>query len=52
MSSGAVRGRLGWTVALPLVAFVELAVTWGGKPGDAVLAVLAVLLSPRSSWRC
>ena len=44
MVSQVVRGRLGWTVAVPLAAFAGLVVTWGRKPGDLVLALVAVLL--------
>jgi len=44
MSGEVVRGRFGWTVALPAVAFLALVTTWGRKPGDLVLLALAVLL--------
>ncbi len=44
MSSEVVRGRLGWTVAVPLSAAVGLVLTWGRSPGDLVLLVVAVLL--------
>jgi Ca2+:H+ antiporter len=44
MSSEMVRGRLGWTVAVPLLALLGLVLTWGRKPGDLVLLGVAVLL--------
>ena len=44
MVSEVVRGRLGWTVVVPLAAFVALVVTWGRKPGDLVLTLVAVVL--------
>lgn len=44
MSSEMVRGRLGWTVAVPLLATVGLVVTWGRSPADPVLVLVAVLL--------
>jgi Ca2+:H+ antiporter len=44
MSSELVRGRHGWTVVVPAVAFVALVATWGAKPGGLVLAGVAVLL--------
>jgi len=44
MSSEVVRGRFSWTVVVPTVAFLALALTWGRKPGDLVLLVAAVLL--------
>ena len=34
-----------WRVVVPAVAVVALAVTWGSKPGSAVLAVVAALLA-------
>jgi Ca2+:H+ antiporter len=33
-----------WTIAVPVLAFLVLAVTWGSKPPGAVLAVIALLL--------
>jgi Ca2+:H+ antiporter len=37
--------RLRWTNVAPVVAAVVLGVTWGTKPGAAVLAVVGVLLA-------
>jgi Ca2+:H+ antiporter len=34
-----------WTLALPAIALVALAASWGRKPGDVVLAALAALLA-------
>jgi Ca2+:H+ antiporter len=34
-----------WTAAVPVLAFVVLAATWGSKPPGVVLAVIAVLLA-------
>ena len=34
-----------WTFAVPIVAVLVLAVTWGDKPGPAVLALVAILLA-------
>ena len=36
---------LRWTVAVPAVAFLVMAVTFGGKPGTPVLIVAALLLA-------
>ncbi len=44
MSGNTVRGRFEWTVAVPLLAFVGLVLTWGRKPGDLVLLGVAALL--------
>ena len=44
MGGEMVRGRLGWTVAVPALALVGLVATWGRKPGDVVLIGVAVLL--------
>jgi Ca2+:H+ antiporter len=44
MVSEVVRGRFGWTVVVPLAAFLALVVTWGRTPGDLVLALVAVVL--------
>lgn len=44
MSSTVVGGRFNWTIAVPVLAFLALIATWGRKPGDAVLAIVAVLL--------
>ena len=42
--SEVVGGRFGWTIAVPVLAFAALVATWGRKPGDAVLILVAVLL--------
>jgi len=34
-----------WTLVVPAVALVALAATWGRKPGDVVLALVAALLA-------
>ncbi|QBR93944.1 calcium:proton antiporter [Nocardioides euryhalodurans] len=44
MSSDVVRGRFSWTLLVPLAALVGLVATWGRKPGDLVLALVALLL--------
>lgn len=44
MSSDMVRGGYGWALAVPLLAAVALVATWGRKPGDLVLALVAVVL--------
>jgi Ca2+:H+ antiporter len=44
MVSETVRGRFSWTVVVPLAAFAALVVTWGRKPGDLWLALVAVVL--------
>ncbi len=44
MTAGVARGRPGWELVTPLLAFAALVATWGRKPGDVVLAVVAVLL--------
>ena len=44
MRSDIVRGRYSWALAVPLLAAVGLVATWGRKPGDLVLALVAVLL--------
>lgn len=36
--------RLSWTLLTPLVAAIALVLTWGRTPGNAVLALVAVLL--------
>ena len=36
---------LPWTLVVPAVALIALAATWGRKPGDIVLALVAVLLA-------
>ncbi len=47
MTSGwvQVRRALSWTYAVPALALVLLAVTWGSKPPALVLAVVAVFLA-------
>jgi hypothetical protein len=51
--------RLPWTLVVPALALIALGATWGRKPGDVVLALVAALLAgavlasvhrPRS-WR-
>lgn len=37
--------RAPWTLIVPAVALVALAATWGSKPGNAVLALVAGLLA-------
>jgi Ca2+:H+ antiporter len=37
--------RVPWTLIVPVVALVALATTWGSKPGNAVLALVAALLA-------
>ncbi len=37
--------RVPWTLIVPAVALVALATTWGSKPGNAVLALVAALLA-------
>jgi Ca2+:H+ antiporter len=44
MSSEVVRGRFSWTLVVPALALAALLATWGRKPGDLVLLVVAVLL--------
>lgn len=44
MDTDVVRGRYGWAVVVPMVASAALVVTWGRKPGDLVLALVAILL--------
>ena len=34
-----------WRIAVPAIALVALAATWGSKPGSAALAVVALLLA-------
>jgi Ca2+:H+ antiporter len=34
-----------WTVAIPVLAIVGLAATWGAEPGVPVLVVVGVLLA-------
>jgi Ca2+:H+ antiporter len=36
--------RLQWTITLPIVALLELALTWGSHPHGLVVAVIGVLL--------
>ena len=36
---------LPWTLVVPGIALVALAVTWGRKPGDVVLAIVAAFLA-------
>ncbi len=36
---------LPWTLVVPAVALIALGATWGRKPGDIVLALVAVLLA-------
>src|SRR4051794_25111276 len=44
--SGLTRlGAIRWTNSVPALAAVALALTWGTKPGTAVLVVVAVLLA-------
>ncbi len=40
-----VRHAVPWSFAAPIAAVAALAVTWGDKPGTAVLALVAVLLA-------
>jgi Ca2+:H+ antiporter len=44
MTGEATHGRFAWTVVLPVAALAALAATWGRKPADVVLALVAVLL--------
>jgi Ca2+:H+ antiporter len=37
--------HLPWTLVVPAVAMIALAATWGRKPGDLVLALVAALLA-------
>jgi Ca2+:H+ antiporter len=37
--------HLQWTLAVPAVALIALVATWGRKPGDVVLALVAALLA-------
>ncbi len=36
--------KLSWTLLAPVLAAIALALTWGRSPGDAVLAIVGVLL--------
>jgi Ca2+:H+ antiporter len=40
-----VLGSLSWTLLAPALALLVLALTWGRKPGDLVLALVAVFLA-------
>jgi Ca2+:H+ antiporter len=42
--SEVVGGRFAWTIVVPVLALGALVATWGRKPGDLVLVVVAVLL--------
>src|SRR5688572_5182175 len=44
MTGEATHGRFAWTVVLPVAALAALVATWGRKPADVVLALVAVLL--------
>ena len=44
MSSDMVRGGRGWALVVPLLAAAGLVATWGRKPDDLVLALVAVVL--------
>ena len=37
--------RLPWTLVVPALALIALGATWGRKPGDVVLALVAALLA-------
>ena len=41
MSGEATHGRFAWTVVLPVAALAALVATWGRKPADVVLALVA-----------
>src|SRR6188472_905300 len=38
-------GAVPWLLAVPVVALLALAATWGRKPGDAVLVAVAIVLA-------
>jgi Ca2+:H+ antiporter len=44
MGAAAVRGRFAWTIAVPVLAVVVLAVTWAHHEHPAVLVLIAALL--------
>ncbi len=44
MPATATTGRFHWTLAVPAVALAALVTTWGRHPGDAVLALAALVL--------
>ena len=41
---GAILARARWTISVPIVAGVELAITWGSHPEGLTVALIAVLL--------
>jgi len=40
-----VTRQLPWTLVVPALALIALGATWGRKPGDVVLALVAALLA-------
>ena len=44
MTAATRSGWLSWTLLVPLLAIVTLALTWGRKPGAVVVAVVALVL--------
>ncbi len=45
MQSARAQLTSSWSIAVPLLALVALATTWGGDPGTVVLLVVSVLLA-------
>src|SRR5665809_84667 len=45
MGSDVGRGRYTWALMVPLLSAMALAATWGRKPGDLVLGLVAVFLA-------